>query len=321
MQTPVVPENERQRLDALRSLALLDTPAEERFDRLTRMARNMFDVPIALVSLVDENRQWFKSCCGLPVLETSRDISFCGHAILGDALFVVEDASQDPRFADNPLVTGEPYIRFYAGHPLDVGNGLKLGTLCIIDCKPRVFGQREQALLSDLASMAESELKAIQMATIDELTGLTNRRGFMLLAEKNLQYAFRAKIPASLLFIDLNHFKSINDRFGHDIGDDALCQMAEFLCKMFRNADIIARLGGDEFVVLLSGTANEHCSGIQARFTQALESFNANNGKPYQLSCSMGIVGYDATTAPDINMLLRLADDEMYICKKAVRNS
>ncbi|MBL0563273.1 sensor domain-containing diguanylate cyclase [Aeromonas hydrophila] len=320
MQTPVVPENERQRLDALRSLALLDTPAEERFDRLTRMARNMFDVPIALVSLVDENRQWFKSCCGLSVLETSRDISFCGHAILGDALFVVEDASQDPRFADNPLVTGEPYIRFYAGHPLDVGNGLKLGTLRIIDCKPRVFGQREQALLSDLASMAESELKAIHMATMDELTGLTNRRGFMLLAERNLQYAFRAKIPASLLFIDLNHFKSINDRFGHDVGDDALCQMAELLCKMFRNADIIARLGGDEFVVLLSGTSNEYCSGIQARFTQALESFNTNNGKPYQLSCSMGIVGYDATTAPDINMLLRLADDEMYICKKTVRN-
>lgn len=92
--------------------------------------------------------------------------------------------------------------------------------------------------------MAESELKVIQMATIDELTGLTNRRGFMLLAEKNLQYAFREKIPASLLFIDLNHFKLINDRFGHDIGDDALCQMAELLCKMFRNADIIARLGG-----------------------------------------------------------------------------
>lgn len=96
--------------------------------------------------------------------------------------------------------------------------------------------------------------------------------------------------------------------------------MAELLCNMFRDADIIARLGGDEFVVLLPGAASEHCSGIQTRFNQALESFNANNRKPYQLSCSMGIVGYDATTAPDINMLLRLADDEMYFCKKSVRN-
>ena len=320
MQIPVGPENARQRLDALRRLAVLDTPAEERFDRITRMARNMFDVPIALVSLVDENRQWFKSCCGLPVLETSRDISFCGHAILGEALFVVEDASQDPRFSDNPLVTGEPHIRFYAGHPLAVGNGLKLGTLCIIDRKPRLFGQREMLLLSDLASMVESELQAIQMATIDELTGITNRRGFMLLAGKNLQYAFRAKIPTSLLFLDLNDFKSINDKFCHDVGDEALCQMAELLCKIFRDADIIARLGGDEFVVLLPGSANENFPVIQTRFNQTLESFNANNGKPYKLSCSMGIVGYDAMTAPDINMLLRLADDEMYICKKAVRN-
>ncbi len=106
MQSPVVPDNEPLRLDALRRLAILDSPAEERFDRITRMARNMFDVPIALVSLVDENRQWFKSCCGLPVLETPQDISFCGHAILGEELFVVEDAAQDPRFSDNPLVTG-----------------------------------------------------------------------------------------------------------------------------------------------------------------------------------------------------------------------
>ncbi|MGX5835974.1 sensor domain-containing diguanylate cyclase [Aeromonas piscicola] len=313
MQTPVVPENERLRLDALRRLAVLDTPAEERFDRITRMARNMFDVPIALVSLVDENRQWFKSCCGLPVLETSRDISFCGHAILGETLFVVEDASQDPRFADNPLVTGEPHIRFYAGHPLGVGNGLKLGTLCIIDRKPRIFGQREKSLLSDLASMVESELQAIQMATIDELTGITNRRGFMLLAEKNLQYAFRVKLPLSLLFLDLNHFKAINDEFGHD----ALRQMAELLCNVFRDADIFARLGGDEFVVLLPGIGYEHCQRIQERFNQALESFNTNNGKPYQLSCSMGIVGYDAKNAPDINMLLRLADDGMYCCKQS----
>jgi diguanylate cyclase (GGDEF)-like protein len=319
MQTPLVPENERLRLDALRRLAVLDTPAEERFDRITRMARNMFDVPIALVSLVDENRQWFKSCCGLPVFETPRDISFCGHAILGETLFVVEDASQDTRFADNPLVTGEPHIRFYAGHPLEVGNGLKLGTLCIIDRKPRILGQREKALLSDLASMVESELQAIQMATIDELTGITNRRGFMLLGEKSLQYAFRVRLPLSLLFLDLNHFKAINDKFGHDIGDDALRQMAEILCNVFRDADIFARLGGDEFVVLLPGSGSEHCQRIQERLNQALENFNTNSEKPYQLSCSIGIVEYDATTAPDINMLLCLADDEMYCCKQAIK--
>ncbi|WDO03066.1 sensor domain-containing diguanylate cyclase [Aeromonas allosaccharophila] len=315
MQRPVVPDNERLRLDALRRLAILDSPVEERFDRITRMARNMFDVPIALVSLVDENRQWFKSCCGLPVLETPRDISFCGHAILGEELFVVEDAAQDPRFSDNPLVTGEPHIRFYAGHPLEVGNGLKLGTLCIIDSKPRIFSPRDQALLADLASMVESELQAVQRATIDELTGITNRRGFMLLAEKILKYAFRVKHPAALLFLDLNHFKQINDKFGHDIGDDALQHMAELLCRVFRDADIFARLGGDEFVVLLPGTSGENCHRIKERLYQATNDFNSNSGKPYQLSCSLGIVVYDATMPPDLDQLLRQADEEMYSCK------
>lgn len=315
MQIPTVPDNERLRLDALRRLAVLDSPAEERFDRITRIARNMFDVPIALVSLVDDNRQWFKSCCGLSVLETPRDISFCGHAILGEELFVVEDAAQDPRFSDNPLVTGEPHIRFYAGHPLEVSSGLKLGTLCIIDTKPRVLSSREQALLADLASMVESELRAVQTATIDELTGITNRRGFMLLAEKSLKYAFRVKHPVSLLFFDLNHFKAINDQFGHDVGDDALRQMAELLCRVFRDADIYARLGGDEFVVLLPGTENTHCKRIQERFEEALNEFNTNGGKPYQLSCSVGIIDYDAVTPPDLDTLLRLADEKMYLCK------
>ena len=233
MQTPAIPDNERLRLDALRRISILDSSAEERFDRITRMARSMFDVPISLVSLVDENRQWFKSCCGLPVQETPRDVSFCGHAILGDGLFVVEDTRQDLRFADNPLVSGEPHIRFYAGCPLQIGEGYKLGTLCIIDRKPRLLDSRQQGLLTDLAGMVERELAAIQLATLDDLTGITNRRGFMLLAQKCLQLAHRQEREATLLFIDLNRFKEINDQLGHDVGDDALQQMAGLMCRVF----------------------------------------------------------------------------------------
>lgn len=319
MKTPQEPDKKRILLASMCRIVVLDSSAEVRFDRITRMARNMFDVPIALVSLVDENRQWFKSYYGLSVFETPMEISFCGHTILSETLFVVEDALQDSRFSDNPLVTGEPHIRFYAGHSLEGGNGLKFGTLCIIDNKPRVLDQREKTLFLDLVSMVESELQAIQMATIDELTGITNRRGFMLLAEKCLQYAFRVQFQLSLLFLDLNAFKAINDKFGHDTGDDALRQMAKILCNVFRDADIVARLGGDEFVVLLPGACEEHGQRVQERLNKALEHFNANNGKLYQLSCSMGIIGYDATTAPDINMLLRLADDEMYCGKQSVK--
>ncbi|MFH0934086.1 MAG: GAF domain-containing protein, partial [Pseudomonadota bacterium] len=123
MHIPAIPDNESQRLQALHGRALLDTPAEERFDRLTRLARNMLGVRIALVSLVDTDRQWFKSRQGLDACETGRDISFCGHAILDDAIFEITDASLDLRFADNPLVTGPPHIRFYAGAPLATADG------------------------------------------------------------------------------------------------------------------------------------------------------------------------------------------------------
>ncbi|MFV1921534.1 MAG: GAF domain-containing protein [Methylotenera sp.] len=155
MKKPSIPPDEAARLKTLRYLNILDTPAEERFDRLTRMAKRLFDVSFALVSLVDENRQWFKSCAGLDVSETPRDISFCGHTILGDDIFIIPDATKDERFADNPLVLNEPHIRFYAGCPLKFTNGNRLGTLCIIDQQPRNLTDEDLIVLKDLASMVE----------------------------------------------------------------------------------------------------------------------------------------------------------------------
>lgn len=186
MKTPDIPPDEDARLAELRSLNVLDTIAEERFDRLTRMAKRLFGVDVALVSLVDENRQCFKSCAGMELSETPRDISFCGHAILGDGAFVIPDALQDERFADNPLVAGPPHVRFYAGCPLRGPGGRKLGTLCIIDSKPRAFSDEDVEMLVDLALMVEREFSAIEWATVDELTGLSNRRGFMMLAQHSL---------------------------------------------------------------------------------------------------------------------------------------
>ena len=158
MLQPAMPTRERDRLGSLHSLGILDTPPEERFDRITRLAMLAIDVPIALVSLVDADRQWFKSCYGLDVNETGRDVSFCGHAILSDDPLVVEDAFEDERFADNPLVTGEPNVRFYAGFPLRDRDGHKLGTLCVIDRVPRRLTPDQRQLMAELASMAEIEL-------------------------------------------------------------------------------------------------------------------------------------------------------------------
>lgn len=163
MQPPALPENELQRLAALRRQALLDTPAEERFDRLTRLARQMFGTQMALISLVDAERQWFKSRQGLDACETGRDVSFCGHAILGTDIFQVADACLDVRFADNPLVSGPPHIRFYAGAPLFTEDGYCVGTLCIIDDQPRQLTVNELLALRDLADCAEGELNQINV--------------------------------------------------------------------------------------------------------------------------------------------------------------
>jgi GAF domain-containing protein len=155
------PSNEAERLAALYALLLLDTPPEERYDKIVAFAAEEFDVPIALISLLDTNRQWFKSAIGLGgTCETSRDISFCGHAIMRAEIMVVEDALLDPRFADNPLVTGPPHIRFYAGAPLILSNGYALGTLCIIDTRPRQLDPIALAILSTLRSLVVQELEA-----------------------------------------------------------------------------------------------------------------------------------------------------------------
>lgn len=167
---PPFPADENERIAQLCSLHILDTPAEERFDRITSMVQRVFKVPIVLITLIDSERQWFKSRVGLAAAETPRRISFCGHAILSDDAFVVPDAAADSRFADNPLVTREPFIRFYAGVPLHAAGGARLGTLCVIDRVPRSFSEEDTAALRDLAKWAELELNLYSLAQANEVS-------------------------------------------------------------------------------------------------------------------------------------------------------
>jgi PAS domain S-box-containing protein len=166
MKAPDIPSGDPERVAALCALEMLDTPAEERFDRITRIAQRHFKVPIVLVSLVDAGRQWFKSRQGLDATETPRHISFCGHAILAEDIFYIPDALSDPRFADNPLVTGAPHVRFYAGAPLHAPGGERVGTLCVIDRRPRQLSVEDFAMLRDLANGVEAELERIQLLQI-----------------------------------------------------------------------------------------------------------------------------------------------------------
>jgi len=300
----------------LHDLNILDTAAEERFDRLTRLARKMFHVPIAVVSLVDTNRQWFKSYKGIEATETGQDISFCGRAILQDEILVIPNALEDKRFHDNPLVTGEPNVRFYAGCSLKITNGAKIGTLCIIDRVPREFGEEDKALLRDLAQMAELELTAVQQATIDELTTISNRRGFQSLAKYALVVCRRQNQNAWLMMIDLDRFKAINDTFGHAEGDFALVTFAEIMRSIFRDSDVIGRLGGDEFAVLLTNTEAEQVDVILDRLAQAVAEHNATNSRGYDILYSAGTTPVQHGRLGSVTELLTEADSRMYVEKK-----
>jgi phosphoribosyl 1,2-cyclic phosphodiesterase/FixJ family two-component response regulator len=153
-----LPDDEERRLASLRELGILDTEPEERFDRITRLAAAVFDVPIALVSLVDKDRQWFKSCYGIAAKETSREVSFCAHVVYNRGIMVVSDTLQDPRFGDNPLVIHEPRIRFYAGCPLNLADGSCVGTLCLVDTRPRSLEGADIGLLQDLRDLVVREM-------------------------------------------------------------------------------------------------------------------------------------------------------------------
>ena len=177
MQPASLPADEEQRVQALVNTGLLDSAEEKRFERLTKLAQQVLHVPVALVSLVDSHRQWFKSRQGLEVHETSRDVSFCAHAILGKEILEIEDARADPRFADNPLVIGPPHIRFYAGAPLSTQEGYRIGTLCVVGDKPRRLSSEERSILRSLADCVEAEIHNIDLLRQSQALQMTKKLG------------------------------------------------------------------------------------------------------------------------------------------------
>lgn len=183
MKEPDFPEDEALRIATLNNLSILDTRSEERYDRLTRIAQQVFDAPIVIISLVDTDRQWFKSCLGVDLAEVPRSISFCGHTILRDNVFVIPDTKLDERFSDNPVVSGPPHIRFYAGQPLKAANNQIMGTFCILDCQPRQFSTEEIALLKDLSALAEKEINFPDLQALTSKLGSSERSLLNAIAE------------------------------------------------------------------------------------------------------------------------------------------
>jgi diguanylate cyclase (GGDEF)-like protein len=346
-----LPTNESQRLTALRLYGVLDTPRERAFDDITKLAAYICDVPVALISFVDEDRQWFKSKVGLEFTQTPRSISFCAHAILQPGeLMVVRDASVDERFKDNPIVTGEPYARFYAGAPLVTLDGEALGTLCVLDRVPRELDammveslkalgrqvvaqlelRRALELLARHADEQEQRQRELQIyqnrledinlvlarqSATDALTGLENRRAFDRTLNEESSRTERLHSPLSLAIIDVDQFKLFNDEFGHLAGDEALQQVALVLQAQARTYDHVARYGGEEFAVILPDTSQESALIVAERIRAAVQGFKWSH-KP--VTVSIGVA--TTTKVADSMTILERADRGLYQAKKQGRN-
>ncbi|HBU8525004.1 GGDEF domain-containing protein [Klebsiella aerogenes] len=314
MQVPGIPDNEEQRLKSLCITGLLDTRDDERFERLTRLAQRAFQVPIALISLLDRERQWLLACQGIGVRETPRNISFCGHAILQEGPFIIHDAAADERFRDNPLVIGEPHIRFYAGQPVSLQDGTVAGTLCLIHTSPRDFSDEDIASLRDLASIVEDEFHAISMAMTDSLTGIPNRRGFYHAGEKLFRAMNWQNASFSLIYFDLDKFKPVNDLWGHAEGDEVLRVFSGFLHQHLEPGEIAGRLGGDEFAALIrrNGSTRSFLHALRA----SLAHYNDTSGKPYNINYSFGELINNVNLYATLEEMIGKCDELMYLKKK-----
>lgn len=320
-----LPPDETGRLAALASYGVLDTGAEEVFDNITRLAAKLSGQPIALVSLVDARRQWFKSRVGLDVSETHRDLAFCAHAILDKHRpLVVSDATQDARFADNALVTGEPDIRSYAGVPLVSPEGHALGTLCVIGREVRHLDADMLDTLTALARTVETTLelcragcRAREMALTDALTGLPNRPALLAALGRAIARHGRGDAPFSLLSLDLDGFKRINDLHGHAEGDSLLREVADAIRGSVRAGDVAARLGGDEFVALLLGGDGSEAETAAERVRAAVAGRMAQRG--WGVTASVGVVCFRAAPAHE-GEALAVVDRLMYTAKAGGKN-
>lgn len=312
--------HEAERLSTLHQYDVLDTPPEESFDRITRLAKSALQMPIVLVSLVDEDRQWFKSRQGLDATETPRDISFCTHAIEQDGPFIIRDALKDERFRENPLVTGDPNIRFYAGIPLKSPDGFNIGTLCAIDTKPRELSDVEVNLLRDLSRLVVDELELRQIAATDSLTGAQTRRSFHMELKREIDRARRYKRDVSFITFDVDHFKKVNDTYGHGAGDLVLQNLAAICKSSLRTVDLFARLGGEEFVIVLPETGRLDAMEVAERLRQTIANTPISDGdNRIDVTASFGVTVFSGEEEIPQELLER-ADEALYEAKNTGRN-
>ncbi|MDH3317537.1 MAG: sensor domain-containing diguanylate cyclase [Gammaproteobacteria bacterium] len=321
-----LPENESERLRVLESYGIMGTQAEPVFEHLIKLAAEICNTPMAMISLIDRNRQWFYARYGVDVEETDRVHALCAHSILEPGLTEVRDAREDNRFADSPLVTQFPHIRFYAAQPIKSAEGFCIGTVCVAGNVPSGLFDFQRASLKLLAEvvsqlfesrkgMLESKRRLTHLATHDSLTMLPNRALGLDRLKRAISRAHRYHTKAALLFIDLDKFKQVNDDYGHVGGDELLVEVAKRLLAGTRETDSVARWGGDEFLVVLSDIEDVEKAESKRRSLKArLDESYKVRGETVYISASIGLALYPAH-GEDEGALLTHADTEMYQAK------
>ena len=345
MKKAAFPENEAKRLEALQKYNILDTVPELSFDDITQLASHISNTPVALISLVDRERQWFKSKIGFDIQETPRDISFCSHAILDPDILVVPDTHKDERFHDNPLVTSEHNIRFYAGSPLITAKGEALGTLCVFDRTPRNLDETQKEALRALARqvmdqlelrrhISEQELYKLELveyqkrleeandrleaiSLTDDVSGFHNTRFLHNFLDHYLNPEHHGTRELSLIFFDMDNFKNVVDTYGHLIGTKMLREVALVVHDQLEAKDHIVRYGGDEYVVILQGQGKDQARIKAEMMKQAISNtvFLAEEGLSIKVTASFGLATYPED-AGDKHHLLAEADKCLFKSKK-----
>ncbi|MEM9330639.1 MAG: sensor domain-containing diguanylate cyclase [Pseudomonadota bacterium] len=311
--------DEAARKFALDRLDILDTPKEEPFENVVDLIKQVLNVPMCAVSLVDSDRQWFKAERGLGVCETARDISFCTHAIEDTKPFIIPDATKDERFCNSPLVVGDPFIRSYLGIPLKTPDGYVVGSLCAKDKVPREFGVSDVSIMENFANIVTSELELRQIASTDALTGAKSRGAWMEEASSALTELSENGRVVTAAIMDLDHFKSINDTFGHAVGDEVIKELVNVVRSNTRRSDIIGRFGGEEFVLLLPDSGEKEAEIVIERIRNVFAETELPSLKGKKCSVSLGFT-LRRKGEVSIDKILERADKALYEAKRNGRN-
>ena len=340
-----LPSNETARLEALLNYQILDTLPEDAYDDITLLASEICGTPMAAVSLIDSTRQWFKSKVGLAIPETARDNAFCAHAILEPDITIVSDTEADVRFADNPLVTGEPWIRFYAGAPLLTQKGEALGTLCVIDQVQRTLTEKQINSLRALSRqvLAQMELRRHvglqeknqqilkeyqdtlertnamlqQQSLTDDVTGFNNTRFLHQYLDRCLSPTPGELEKLTLVFFDMDNFKQVVDKHGHLLGAKVLKEVAEVVHSYLDTEDRIVRYGGDKYIVILPGQGGEGALSKVEAMREGISSSSYLQQEEIYLSvtASFGLATFP-DDAKDKKQLLMAADQCLFQSKE-----